>query len=372
MPRDRSEFDDLAPLIKLIRAHPPFDRETELVVTRKARKGDKRAQEKLVVHNLSLVISVARKFMGRGVRLEDLVQEGNYGLLKAIEHFDPEKGNRFSTYAVWWIRAYITRCLKDGPSAVRRTMPNGGLPPRDISLEETLGTDGDSDATHLDRLADEGPGPDAQLLRAEQNEDVRNALGRVRKRMGELAWDILSDRLTQDDPRTLEDLGKQWGLSRERVRQVEKSTRERILDVVVEVDGRPVSAFGCDGVLCATPTGSTAYAFSAGGPLVWPQVEALLLVPSNAHALFARPMVISPDSHVAVEVAPSGPPAVLDCDGRRTFPLPAGTRVEVTRGVRSVHMVRLDGRPFADRLVRKFDLPVRGWRGAPTAADEAP
>ena len=133
-----------------------------------------------------------------------------------------------------------------------------------------------------------------------------------------------------------------------------------------------MSAFGCDGVLCATPTGSTAYAFSAGGPLVWPQVEALLLVPSNAHALFARPMVISPDSRVAVEVAPSGPPAVLDCDGRRTFPLPAGTRVEVTRGVRSVHMVRLDGRPFADRLVRKFDLPVRGWRGAPTAADEAP
>ncbi|HWE22835.1 MAG TPA: hypothetical protein VG496_02740 [Myxococcales bacterium] len=71
--RDRSEFDDLAPLIKLIRAHPPFDRETELKVTRRARKGDKRAQEQLVVHNLSLVISVARKFMGRGVRLEDLV-----------------------------------------------------------------------------------------------------------------------------------------------------------------------------------------------------------------------------------------------------------------------------------------------------------
>ena len=236
MPRDRSEFDDLAPLIKLIRAHPPFDRETELVVTRKARKGDRRAQEKLVVHNLSLVISVARKFMGRGVRLEDLVQEGNYGLLKAIEHLDPEKGNRFSTYAVWWIRAYITRCLKDGPSAVRRTMPNGGLPPRDISLEETLGTDGDSDATHLDRLADEGPGLDAQLLRAEQNEDVRNALGRVRKRMGELAWDILSDRLTQDDPRTLEDLGKQWGLSRERVRQVEKSTRNFLSRYLADFD----------------------------------------------------------------------------------------------------------------------------------------
>jgi len=221
--RDRSEFDDLAPLIKLIRAHPPFDRETELVVTRKARKGDKRAQEKLVVHNLSLVISVARKFMGRGVRLEDLVQEGNYGLLKAIEHFDPEKGNRFSTYAVWWIRAYVTRSLKDGPSAVRRTMPNGGLPPRDISLEETLDADGES--THLDRLPDEGPTPDVQLMREEERAQVRDALTKVRKRIGELGWDILSDRLTQDEPRTLEELGKEWGLSRERVRQVEKSTR---------------------------------------------------------------------------------------------------------------------------------------------------
>lgn len=157
-------------------------------------------------------------------------------------------------------------------------------------------------------------------------------------------------------------LARTWALNEA---AVEKSSRERILEVVLEVDGRPVSAFGCDGVLCATPTGSTAYAFSAGGPLVWPQVEALLLVPSNAHALFARPMVISPDSQVAIEVDPSGPPAVLDCDGRRTVALPPGARVELTRGVRPVRMVRLDGRPFADRLVRKFDLPVRGWRGAP-------
>jgi NAD+ kinase len=146
---------------------------------------------------------------------------------------------------------------------------------------------------------------------------------------------------------------------------VEKGSRERILEVVLEVDGRPVSAFGCDGVICATPTGSTAYAFSAGGPLIWPQVEALLLAPSNAHALFARPMVISPDSEVAIEIAASGPSAVLDCDGRRTFVLPPGARVELTRGKDPVRMVRLAAHPFADRLVRKFDLPVRGWRGAP-------
>ena len=159
-----------------------------------------------------------------------------------------------------------------------------------------------------------------------------------------------------------DEIARSWALNEV---SVEKSTRERILEVVLEVDCRPVSAFGCDGVLCSTPTGSTAYAFSAGGPIVWPQVQALLLVPSNAHALFARPMVVSPDSQVAIEILPSGPSAVLDCDGRRTAALPPGARVEVTRGAPPVRMVQLDGRPFADRMVRKFDLPVRGWRGAP-------
>ncbi|MCU1666610.1 MAG: ppnK [Pseudonocardia sp.] len=160
-------------------------------------------------------------------------------------------------------------------------------------------------------------------------------------------------------------LARTWALNEA---TVEKVSRERILEVVLEVDGRPVSAFGCDGVICATPTGSTAYAFSAGGPLVWPQVKALLLIPSNAHALFARPMVIAPDSEVAIEVDPSGPPAVLECDGRRTVALPPGARVELAAGATPVRMVRLDGQPFADRLVRKFNLPIRGWRGAPQSA----
>ena len=144
---------------------------------------------------------------------------------------------------------------------------------------------------------------------------------------------------------------------------VEKSTREKILEVVLEVDGRPVSEFGCDGVLCATPTGSTAYAFSAGGPVIWPDVEALLLVPSNAHALFARPLVVSPDSAVAVELGADGHPAVLCCDGRRTVELPPGARIEVTRSGTPVRLVRLTAQPFTDRLVRKFSLPVQGWRG---------
>ena len=146
---------------------------------------------------------------------------------------------------------------------------------------------------------------------------------------------------------------------------VEKAARERMLEVVVEVDGRPLSRWGCDGVVCATPTGSTAYNFSAGGPIVWPGVEALLMVPISAHALFARPMVVSPDSVLAVEVmARTDGSGVLWCDGRRTVDLPPGARIEVRRGQTSVRLVRLHQAPFTDRLVAKFDLPVSGWRGA--------
>ncbi|MEV7359278.1 NAD kinase [Kitasatospora sp. NPDC091276] len=144
---------------------------------------------------------------------------------------------------------------------------------------------------------------------------------------------------------------------------IEKASRERMLEVVTEVDGRPVSNFGCDGVVCATPTGSTAYAFSGGGPVVWPEVEALLMVPISAHALFARPLVTSPDSVLAVEVQPKTPHGVLWCDGRRTVELPAGARVEVRRGQTPVRLARLHRAPFTDRLVAKFALPVTGWRG---------
>ncbi|HZS23293.1 MAG TPA: NAD kinase [Pseudonocardiaceae bacterium] len=173
---------------------------------------------------------------------------------------------------------------------------------------------------------------------------------------------LVDERMTVDVTAQLNGatLARTWALNEA---SVEKSRRERLLDVVLEVDRRPVSGFGCDGVLCATPTGSTAYAFSAGGPVVWPDVDALVVVPSNAHALFARPLVVSPDSVVAVEVDPHGHPAVLCCDGRRTFAMPAGARIEVVRGAIPIRLVRLYDRPFTDRLVRKFELPVQGWRG---------
>ncbi|MFW0796771.1 NAD kinase [Gordonia sp. CPCC 205515] len=140
-------------------------------------------------------------------------------------------------------------------------------------------------------------------------------------------------------------------------------TNNGVLELVTEVDNRPVSAFGADGVLVSTPTGSTAYAFSAGGPVMWPDLEAILVVPNNAHALFARPMVTSPRSRVAVEIDKDGRSALALCDGRRRINVPAGARVEVVRSDRSVLWVRIDSDPFADRLVTKFDLPVTGWRG---------
>jgi NAD+ kinase len=159
---------------------------------------------------------------------------------------------------------------------------------------------------------------------------------------------------------------------------VEKAARERMLDLVIEVDGRPLSRWGCDGVVFATPTGSTAYAFSAGGPVVWPEVEALLMVPISAHALFSAPMVVSPQSVLAAEVIgvaggqSETAGGVLWCDGRRMVELPPGSRVEVRRGDLPVLLARLPARadtetpigaPFTDRLVAKFGLPVAGWRG---------
>jgi NAD+ kinase len=196
------------------------------------------------------------------------------------------------------------------------------------------------------------------------------------------------DVLARDNGR---ELVSTWALNEA---TVEKAARERMIEVVIEVDGRPLSRWGCDGVVCATPTGSTAYAFSAGGPVVWPEVEALLMVPISAHALFARPMVVSPRSVLAVELVYEGPggrgdgrhdegrrhaetgKAVMWCDGRRRFDLPPGARVEVRRGSLPVLLARVHGPgpgadggpvavggPFTDRLVAKFGLPVAGWRG---------
>jgi NAD+ kinase len=142
---------------------------------------------------------------------------------------------------------------------------------------------------------------------------------------------------------------------------VEKAARARMIEVGIEVDGKRLSRWGCDGVVCATPTGSTAYAFSAGGPVVWPDVDALLVVPLSAHALFARPLVIAPTSVIRIDLLPMSAPAVLSADGRRGLDLPPGSQVSVRRSEQPVLLARLEQTPFTERLVAKFALPVQGW-----------
>jgi NAD+ kinase len=151
---------------------------------------------------------------------------------------------------------------------------------------------------------------------------------------------------------------------------LERTNRERMLEIAVAVDERPLLRFGCDGVLCATPTGSTAYAYSAGGPIVWPNVEALLVVPNAAHALFARPIVVAPDSVVDLDLIGDDQPAVLSCDGRRSVDIAPGGRVRVRRGAGPVRIVRIHDWSFGERLVTKFQLPVRGFRDG--AAPDSP
>jgi NAD+ kinase len=147
---------------------------------------------------------------------------------------------------------------------------------------------------------------------------------------------------------------------------LDKGPDGRMVDAAIGVDGRGLSTFACDAVVFATPTGSTAYAFSGGGPVVWPGVEALLLVPIAAHALFTRPLVVGPGSVLEAEVLHEArADAVVRCDGRRTIHAPAGSRVEVRRGHRPAQLALLSDAPFSGRLVAKFDLPVSGWRGRP-------
>ena len=196
------------------------------------------------------------------------------------------------------------------------------------------------------------------FLAESERDDLREAVARglandytVEERM------TLSARVKVDNQVVYES----WALNEA---TVEKASRERMLEVVIEVDGRPMESFGCDGVVMSTPTGSTAYSFSAGGPVVWPGVAALLLVPLSAHALFARPLVVDAESSLAVEVLDrAGGEGILWCDGRRAFDLPPGARVVVRRSPVPVRLARLHPGPFTDRLVQKFDLPVTGWRG---------
>ena len=158
-----------------------------------------------------------------------------------------------------------------------------------------------------------------------------------------------------------EPVARHWALNEA---SLEKADRKKMINVAIEIDGRPVSSFGADGVLLSTPTGSTAYAFSAGGPVIWPEVDAMMLIPLAAHALFARPLVLGRSSEAAIEMTlDNRDSGILILDGRRSTEITAGMRIEARLSAQSVRLARLAPTPFADRLVEKFQLPVVGWRG---------
>ncbi|HWI31757.1 MAG TPA: NAD kinase [Microbacterium sp.] len=238
------------------------------------------------------------------------------------------------------------------------------IPVEDLELAIVLG--GDGTILRAAELVRGGPAPVlginmghvgflAEIERDDMDDAVRRVIARDYRVEERLALSI------QVKDAAGEVIYETWALNEA---TVEKASRERMLEVVIEIDGRPLSTFGCDGVVVSTPTGSTAYNFSAGGPVIWPTVEAIAVVPLSAHALFAKPLVVGPEASVAIEVLErTNGIGILWCDGRRSHELPPGARVVVHRSTLDVRLARLHPAAFTDRLVRKFRLPVEGWRG---------
>ena len=180
-----------------------------------------------------------------------------------------------------------------------------------------------------------------------------------------IAESIISKSYVSEDRMTLrfsieregKEIGNGWALNEVTVER----DGTTMVELFVEIDNRPLSHWGCDGLICSTPTGSTAYAFSAGGPVVWPEVDALVLLPISAHALFSRPMVVSPKSEIVVTIDSSD--ALLSADALRKIELHKGDRVLITRNDQTIKLSHVSKTLFTDRLVAKFKLPVEGWRG---------
>jgi RNA polymerase primary sigma factor len=219
--RRNKETRTLAPFLQGTEL-APLTRDEERALAVRARRGDRAARDELVRRHLPLVVSFSLSQSRGTLPLEELIQEGNLGLLRAMEKYDPDAGTRFSTYALWWIRAYVWRYLKMARSAVRPR--SGTVALADLSLDAPLGDDGDG--TYLERIEDEDPTPDASYADAEKDARIRGALQKVRRRVGEMGWDIIHARLEKDPPDTLEQIGRRWGVSRERVRQVELELKQ--------------------------------------------------------------------------------------------------------------------------------------------------
>jgi RNA polymerase sigma-32 factor len=274
--RSLAAADPLRRYIAEIRRYAPLTREEEQRLARLHRgTGDRDALFRLITSNLMLVVRIALSFRRAVRNLLDLVQEGNVGLMQAIERFDPDLGVRLPTYAAWWIRAYIVKFLLDNVRQVRVGTTNArrkllhnlaqekrhleaqgfevgprllaerfgvseedvrdverALSSRDVRLDEPIGKEGDP--TRADALAAGGPTVEEEVARRELQEKVQAAIGRFRKDLSDRDRAILDERILSEEPLTLQALGERFGTTREAVRQAEAKLLGRLKEHLAE------------------------------------------------------------------------------------------------------------------------------------------
>jgi RNA polymerase sigma-32 factor len=289
--------DTLKLYLSEIGKHPLLSADEEQSLARAYAKGDTHAAHRLITANLRFVVKVAHEYRSYGLGLSDLVQEGNIGLMKAVQKFDPERGIRFISYAVWWIRAYIQNHILKSFSLVKLGTTQGqrklffslartkreldrlsaehGLDSdgedvakiaaklgvktreveemsqrmggRDLSLDAPVG---DGDFTHIDFLADEAPGQDHGVAAAQVRTKLQGGVGAALAQLDARERFIIEQRVMSDGEMTLKDIGTHFGFSRERARQLELRAKaklaEKLQALAVEVDwptdGAPVEA----------------------------------------------------------------------------------------------------------------------------------
>ena len=266
---DQFSDDSVRLYLREIGKIPLLSNEEEVDLAYRIVKGEKKAKDKMVEANMRLVVSIAKRYSGRGLDFLDLIQEGNTGLLRAVEKFDPDKGFKFSTYATWWIRQAITRAIADQARTIRipvhmvetinkvlratRKLTNElnrepsveeiakemGMEPEKVdyvmkikqdiaSLDATVGRDGDDEDSVLgDFIEDEGRvSPEdaaaAQMLK-EQIAEILSSLSEREQKVVKLRFGIGGGR-----PHTLEEVGAEFSVTRERIRQIEAKALSKL------------------------------------------------------------------------------------------------------------------------------------------------
>jgi RNA polymerase primary sigma factor len=191
--------DVLTQYLGRVRGGRLLDAGEEKDLARRARGGDMRARQKLIESNLRLVISIAKKYRGRGVPFEDLIQEGNAGLIRAVEKFDPEMGNRFSTYATWWIRQAVTRAVADNARTVRLPAHVVDALYRLRRAENALSLELGRDATEEELVERLGVKPEEARRLREVSQPISSINARINADEGSELGELLPDERSGDD-----------------------------------------------------------------------------------------------------------------------------------------------------------------------------